>query len=229
MVTELSAGPNGKLLRADFANRDTEAYKTELGSALAGMLRVIPDGALVFFPSYGVMSSCITHWQSPAVGLWRRICERKKTALVEARAASELAAQIATFNTAVESGGGAVFFAVARGKVSEGVDFADAHGRAVIVTGLPYPPQFDARVLLKRCLLDEAAQAALAAVKQRGPWSGPGTSGVAAASSSPVTGHQWYSQQAFRAVNQARDLPTTSLTRLLRTMHTLFDCRQWGG
>lgn len=77
-------------------------------------------------------------------------------------------------------GDGAVFFAVCRGKVrsygarekssarspflylfllimqvSEGLDFADANGRAVIVTGLPYPPKFDARVLLKRCLLDE--------------------------------------------------------------------------
>jgi len=40
-------------------------------------------------------------------------------------------------------------------QVSEGLDFADANGRAVLVTGLPYPPKFDARVLLKRCLLDE--------------------------------------------------------------------------
>lgn len=43
----------------------------------------------------------------------------------------------------------------AAAQVSEGLDFADANGRAVLVTGLPYPPKFDARVLLKRCLLDE--------------------------------------------------------------------------
>jgi regulator of telomere elongation helicase 1 len=30
--------------------------------------------------------------------------------------------------------------------VSEGVDFSDINGRAVIITGLPYPPTFDARV-----------------------------------------------------------------------------------
>ena len=33
---------------------------------------------------------------------------------------------------------GAMFLAVCRGKVSEGLDFADANGRAVIITGT-YP------------------------------------------------------------------------------------------
>ena len=31
---------------------------------------------------------------------------------------------------------GAALFAVCRGKVSEGLDFADAKGRAVVITGL---------------------------------------------------------------------------------------------
>lgn len=34
---------------------------------------------------------------------------------------------------------GAVFFAVCRGKVSEGLDFTNKNGRAVVVTGLPFP------------------------------------------------------------------------------------------
>ena len=33
-------------------------------------------------------------------------------------------------------------------QVSEGLDFADSNGRAVIVTGLPFPPRFDAKVQL---------------------------------------------------------------------------------
>lgn len=61
---------------------------------------------------------------------------------------------------------GAVFFAVCRGKVSclptfaalltfqncfkkkvsEGLDFADINGRAVVITGLPYPPRMDPKV-----------------------------------------------------------------------------------
>ena len=41
--------------------------------------------------------------------------------------------------------GGAIFFAVCRGKVSEGIDFADKAGRAVILTGIPYAPKASAR------------------------------------------------------------------------------------
>lgn len=50
---------------------------------------------------------------------------------------------------------GAIFMAVCRGKVSEGLDFANANGRAVLVTGLPYPPLKDARVILKQRYLQE--------------------------------------------------------------------------
>lgn len=49
---------------------------------------------------------------------------------------------------------GASLFAVCRGKVSEGMDFADAKARAVIVIGLPYPPFNDPKVMLKREYLD---------------------------------------------------------------------------
>lgn len=37
-----------------------------------------------------------------------------------------------------------------RGKVSEGLDFADAAGRAVVITGIPFAPLADAKVMLKR-------------------------------------------------------------------------------
>lgn len=45
--------------------------------------------------------------------------------------------------------------AVCRGKVSEGLDFANANGRAVIITGLPFPPLKDPRVMLKQRYLEE--------------------------------------------------------------------------
>jgi regulator of telomere elongation helicase 1 len=38
------------------------------------------------------------------------------------------------------------YFLISSFQVSEGVDFSDINGRAVIITGLPYPPAFDARV-----------------------------------------------------------------------------------
>lgn len=50
---------------------------------------------------------------------------------------------------------GAIFMAVCRGKVSEGLDFADMNGRAVIITGLPYSPFKDPRIVLKKRYLQE--------------------------------------------------------------------------
>ena len=50
---------------------------------------------------------------------------------------------------------GAIFMAVCRGKVSEGLDFADINGRAVLITGLPFPPMMDPRVILKKRYLEE--------------------------------------------------------------------------
>ena len=71
----------------------------------------------------------------------------------------------AEFNSAIESfydkindptQNGAIFAAVLRGKVSEGLDFSDINGRAVVITGLPFPPRMDPKVILKMQYLDEA-------------------------------------------------------------------------
>lgn len=78
-----------------------------------------------------------------------------------------------------------MLMAVCRGKMSEGIDFADRHGRAVIVTGIPFPAYYEPRVVLKRSFMDELAPQARSEGRE------------------PVTGEQWYVQQAARAVNQA--------------------------
>merc|ERR1711916_222298 len=42
------------------------------------------------------------------------------------------------YRKACDSGRGAVLLSVARGKVSEGIDFSDHYGRAVVLFGIPY-------------------------------------------------------------------------------------------
>uniref|UniRef100_A0A665WGE4 Regulator of telomere elongation helicase 1 n=1 Tax=Echeneis naucrates TaxID=173247 RepID=A0A665WGE4_ECHNA len=79
---------------------------------------------------------------------------------------------------------GGSFFAVCRGKASEGLDFANTFGRGVIITGLPFPPKMDPRVILKMQFLDEMSRKKTDGVKY-------------------LSGQEWYRQQAFRAVNQA--------------------------
>ena len=68
-----------------------------------------------------------------------------KTAMVEPRKKTDFEAIITRFNAEVGHNG-AVLFAVCRGKVSEGIDFADSKGRAVVITGMPFLPLADPRV-----------------------------------------------------------------------------------
>ncbi len=43
---------------------------------------------------------------------------------------------------------------VLRGKISEGLDFADDLTRAVFVVGIPFPPVYDLKVRAKKEYLD---------------------------------------------------------------------------
>lgn len=51
---------------------------------------------------------------------------------------AETALALDNYRKACDSGRGAVLFSVARGKVSEGIDFDHHYGRAVILFGIPY-------------------------------------------------------------------------------------------
>lgn len=55
---------------------------------------------------------------------------------------------LASFDAAVarDPTRGACLLAVCRGKVSEGLDFADSRARLVLLTGIPYAPAMDPKV-----------------------------------------------------------------------------------
>ncbi|CDW83662.1 regulator of telomere elongation helicase 1-like [Stylonychia lemnae] len=44
---------------------------------------------------------------------------------------------------------GGIFFAVCKGKLSEGIDFSDNDARCVIILGIPYSDLGDPRTLIK--------------------------------------------------------------------------------
>jgi len=44
------------------------ALQNDLGNALVNMSRVVPDGLLVFFPSYAVLASCSAAWKQSGPG-----------------------------------------------------------------------------------------------------------------------------------------------------------------
>lgn len=128
-------------------------YREDLGNAIVNFARTVPDGLLVFFPSYIVLQSCIEFWKTASSNrnmggsIWSRI-ESLKAPIVEPRDANMFPEAAAQFRAKLDDPQyrGAAFFAVCRGKVSEGLDFSDRAGRAVIITGIPYAMKTDPKV-----------------------------------------------------------------------------------
>ncbi|XP_025119646.1 regulator of telomere elongation helicase 1 isoform X1 [Bubalus bubalis] len=182
-VGVIPKGPDGAQLSSAFDRRFSDECLSSLGKVLSNISRVVPHGLLVFFPSYPVMEKSLEFWRARD---FTRKLEVRKPLFVEPRSKGGFSEVMEAFyaRVAAPESSGAIFLAVCRGKASEGLDFSDMNGRGVIVTGLPYPPRMDPRVLLKMQFLDEMKA-------QSG------------AGGQFLSGHDWYRQQASRAVNQA--------------------------
>lgn len=180
VVGIVKKGPDSKQLDSSYKNRSNVEYIISLGNAIVNFARIIPNGLLIFFPSYPVMNMCLEKWQETNIS--NRISQYK-VMVIEPRGKDDFQEAMERFYNQIYDPtlNGAAFFAVCRGKVSEGLDFADINGRAVVITGLPFPPRMDPKVKLKMEYLDD--------IRRR--------------SHTGLSGHEWYRQQASRAVNQA--------------------------
>merc|ERR1712086_676003 len=99
------------------------------------LCRSIPDGIVAFFTSYSYMESIISEWDG--MGILRQLT-KTKLVFIETKDVVETTLALENFRRACDSGRGAVFLSVARGKVSEGINFDRHYGRAVIVFGVPF-------------------------------------------------------------------------------------------
>jgi regulator of telomere elongation helicase 1 len=69
-----NVGPSGKRLNSSYRFRDTDEYKVELGQLIVNFSRIIPDGLLVFFPSYGQGLTLVHSSAQRKRFLWDRWC-----------------------------------------------------------------------------------------------------------------------------------------------------------
>ena len=132
---------------------------------------------------------------------WKRLLATKSVVL-EPRSSADLPDAISEFTKflGLPKSPGCILMGVCRGKISEGIDFANEQSRAVVITGLPFPPSHDAKVKMKREYLDGARAHKNAKASADGGF-GQKTSKMV--SHDKLSGHEWYTQQAHRAVNQA--------------------------
>ncbi|KAH3755922.1 Fanconi anemia group J protein [Pelomyxa schiedti] len=136
-------------LELTFNNVQRTEILDALGKAVISLTGAVPAGVLCFFPSYSLMNRVLQRWET--TGTLDQIASLKTGGIfVENNEGEEFADSLRAYCQAVTVGSGSIFFGVCRGKLSEGLDFADDTARAVIVIGIPYPSIKDLRVNLKR-------------------------------------------------------------------------------
>lgn len=162
--------PGAPEFEFSFQRRGDRVVIHELGVALLNICAVVPDGVVVFFPSYGYLDEVVAAWSAaprpptnaaaaPAKkqeSIWTRL-QGKKAVFRETKGASsdEVLAQYSEAILGGPDGGGgggrgALLLSVVGGKMSEGINFSDRLGRCVVIVGLPYPninsPDWKARI-----------------------------------------------------------------------------------
>jgi DNA excision repair protein ERCC-2 len=118
-----------------FEKRNDQAVVSNYGRLLVDMASIIPDGIVCFFTSYAYMESILTLWNES--GILREALQHKLI-FIETQDIVETSLALDSFKKACDSGRGAIFFSIARGKVSEGIDFDRHYGRCVILYGVPF-------------------------------------------------------------------------------------------
>lgn len=184
-------GPSKVQLKGVYSNMESFQYQDDIGESLCQIVEAVPFGVLCFMPSYHALDKFIQRWK--ITGIHDRmlekkmiICEPKGSDKKEfEKAINQFYTQIDDVELDIDEHGrdGALFFAVFRGKVSEGIDFTDNYCRAVVTIGIPYPGVKDMEVKFK---------------KEYNDWRK-----AHKANSDILSGGAWYSAQAFRAINQA--------------------------
>ncbi|KAJ5091453.1 hypothetical protein NUU61_006323 [Penicillium alfredii] len=131
----VTRGSDQAQVSSSFGIRNDPGVVRNYGTLVTEFARITPDGIVVFFPSYLYMESIISMWQG--MGILDQIWNYKLI-LVETPDAQESSLALETYRTACCNGRGAILLCVARGKVSEGIDFDHHYGRAVLCIGVPF-------------------------------------------------------------------------------------------
>ncbi|KAI0054070.1 DNA repair helicase [Auriscalpium vulgare] len=131
----ITRGSDQVAVSSRFEVRNDPAVVRNFGSILVEYSKIVPDGVVAFFPSYLYMESIVAAWND--MGILNEVWKHKLI-FVETPDANETSIALENYRRACDNGRGAVLLSVARGKVSEGIDFDHNYGRAVIMFGVPY-------------------------------------------------------------------------------------------
>ncbi|KAF2495071.1 DNA repair helicase [Lophium mytilinum] len=161
LACPIVSGADGSPFDFTFGKRDSDKTLLNLGLSLLSFVQHIPDGVVVFFPSYAYLDKCVAAWKrlklpskpgSEPNLLWDALGATKPV-FMEQRSQTQSASKpsvvpnatvdsvLSAYSNAVAAGNGrgALLLSVIGGSLSEGINFSDALGRGVVVVGLPFP------------------------------------------------------------------------------------------
>ncbi|CAL4236012.1 unnamed protein product, partial [Meganyctiphanes norvegica] len=92
-------------------------------------------GMVCFFTSYLYLETVVATWYDHGI---IQDLQRNKLVFIETQDDAETSLALLNYMKACDKGRGAILLAVARGKVSEGIDFDHHYGRCVIMMGIPF-------------------------------------------------------------------------------------------
>lgn len=131
----ITKGNDQVAISSRFESRDDTAVIRNYGQLLVETAKIVPDGIVCFFTSYLYLESVVASWYDQEI---IDTLLRYKLLFIETQDSAETSYALMNYVKACDCGRGAVLLAVARGKVSEGVDFDHHLGRAVLMFGIPY-------------------------------------------------------------------------------------------
>ncbi|KAH0788653.1 putative helicase [Histomonas meleagridis] len=146
-----------------------------LGTFFNETLKFVPGGALCFMPSYTAKKNMLDQWKIN--GIYNEISNKK--IIIEEQSNKTAKKIISQFN---KSQNGGFLIGVSRGKISEGLDFADDKSRIVYAFGIPFPGIKEPEIELKMKYNDQRRS---------------NNSNIC------FSGSDWYKVQGFRALFQS--------------------------
>jgi len=200
-----------------FSKRNSTAMITNAGRVLLALIRNIPDGVVVFFPSYAYLNLCVNTWKGVDIAdshqagetLWHRI-NTCKPVFMEGHAhnlpphsqSTNVRNQgsetlLTSYSKAIVNSNdarGALLLSVINGSLSEGINFSDRLGRAVVVIGMPFPNPHSAEWKAKMEYIAQKTQHAQL---------DSGMGRIEAEKAGKTAAQDFYENATMRAVNQA--------------------------
>ncbi|KAL3899854.1 MAG: hypothetical protein SGCHY_001748 [Lobulomycetales sp.] len=186
-----ATAPTSQSILYDFSydRRTRDDTLSILFEALLTFCQTIPDGLVVFFPSFSYLEHCRA-WFAKRGGIGQ--FERYKKVFIEPRGSGDLDTVLQEYSRAIDDSkkfgrNGAMIMCVVSGKLSEGINFSDRLGRGIIVVGLPFANMASLELKEKLGFMERRQRL------QQGPGQSSGSS----------FSKEYYENMCMRAVNQS--------------------------